>query len=155
MTGRVSPSAGLMLMSRVDAERPAAQAYAGGCRERVQDAVNVEQEQGEAGGHGLLIVPRSGRGWQGARRVGRTGRTAARSLTARPGSGASPQAEREHRQRAEHYQPGHQAPQPAEHRRRHDQDGQQDDGQDRRRGPDLCSSNMRSHIHKIAYLFDI
>ena len=44
---------------------------------------------------------------------------------------AAPQAEREHGQRAQHYQPGHQAPQPAEHRRGHYQDRQQDDGQDR------------------------
>jgi len=48
-----------------------------------------------------------------------------------PGSGTSPQAEREHGQCAQHYQPGHQASQPAEHRRDHHQDRQQDDGQDR------------------------
>jgi hypothetical protein len=39
---------------------------AGGGRERVQDPVHVEQEQGEAGGHGRLIVPSLGRGQEPA-----------------------------------------------------------------------------------------
>ena len=83
------------------------------------------------------------------------GRTGACAVTERPGSGASPQAEREHGQRAQQYQPGHQAPQPAEHRRDHHQDRQQDDGQDWRLSTDLCSRNMRPHAHRIARLFDI
>ena len=72
-----------------------------------------------------------------------------------PGSGASPQAEREHGQCAQHYQPGHQASQPAEHRRDHHQDRQQYDGQDRRLSTDLCSRNTRPHTPRIALMFDI
>ncbi len=41
---------------------------AGGGRERVQDAVYVEQEQREAGGHCLLIVPWAGRAGKSQRR---------------------------------------------------------------------------------------
>ena len=37
---------------------------AGGSRERVQGHVHVEQEQGEPGGHGPLIVLSLSRGWQ-------------------------------------------------------------------------------------------
>ena len=71
------------------------------------------------------------------------------------GSGASPQAEREHGQRAQHYQPDHEALQPAEDRRGHHQDREQDDGEDRRLSTDLCSRTIRPHTHNIALLFDI
>ena len=53
-----APVVALWLLSRAGEEGVLGVASrAGGSRERVQDAVDVEQEQGEAGGHCLLIAP--------------------------------------------------------------------------------------------------